>query len=251
MEKSIEEKVEYLKEISKTMYEISTNDAILIEKLNSLPKENIDKIINDCNTKDFGSIRFVRLVIALELQKNKITMDKLEDIKNKVQNKEIEYFKQYELDKKYFVGLNAINEEKNIFTSYPSNFKILYVFFYYPIKDTIQIYINEIADFIKDKLSLYGYVLDSNYFDGVRNTGNNMVGMYFYPYELNSYRNAIQLAIEFIDGKLYAETRKGSNCKIDYVQIQMQMYKKKKNCKKMKEKKKIKIMDLIENLMNY
>lgn len=219
---NIQENFEYLKKISKTMYEINNDDKILIEKLNLLPKEEINKIIDEYSYKDFGPIKFIRLIIALELQKNKLTLDKLEEIKNKVKNKDIEYFKQYNIDDKFFVDLknfdivNKKGKVKDIFKTYPTNFNFLYVFFVSPNKDKIEIYLNEIGDFIVEVLNLTDYVITSNIFEAPRYVGEDSVGIYIYSRRLNDYKYSLQLSIEFRNGNIYSKTIKGSECKIDY-----------------------------------
>lgn len=213
---NIQENIKYLTNISKTMYEINNDDKILIEKLNLLSTEEINKVIDKYSSEKFGPIKFIRLIIAYELKKNKITLNKIEEIKNKVKNKDTEYFKQYNVDDKFFIGLNNLENNKDIFRKHKTNFNLLYKFFVLPNTSNIQIYLNEICDFIVEVLNLTGYVVKLNIFDGPRSNGENSMGIYIYSRRLNDYKYSLQLSIEFRNGNIYSKTIKGSKCKIDY-----------------------------------
>ena len=213
---NIQENFEYLKNISKTMYEINNDDKILIEKLNLLSKEDINKIIDEYSSERFGPIKFIRLIIAYELKNNKITLNKIEEIKNKVKNKDTEYFKQYNIDDKFFIGLNNLENNKDIFRKHKTNFNLLYKFFVFPNKSNIEIYLNEICDFIVEVLNLTDYVVKLNIFAGPRSNGEDSMGIYIYSRRLNDYKYSLQLSIEFRNGNIYSKTIKGSECKIDY-----------------------------------
>ena len=168
----IVEKFRYLVEKSKYFTKLKEDEEFLFGELNKLPKDIIKEIQE--NYKNSDKINKIRYEVANLLLEKKFNKDTFENLK-----KEINF-----------------QNETDILRSWKKNFSILYVFFFYPIKEKVNQYLEDIGNYFLNQLDRK-LKLKITDFDGSQNFGDAGCWMALFNPKYEKHTDGIKYFIYF------------------------------------------------------
>lgn len=195
----MEKQFEYIQKLSTLYYEYNNNQELLYNTLNSLDKEQLKIINNEYGNqeKSFAPVNLLRAEVSRQmLDGKKLDNDLVENIKQKIRDKDISYFEIY--------NENILNELKNysfknrdIFANWQRPWGIFHTFIYNKIeRNTIRQYLEQICEqFIKDvELNSFQYHYVDFY--GSSNFGSDFCWIAIYPIEKTSHQESYQFFLK-------------------------------------------------------
>jgi len=189
----MQQQFQYIADLAKKYREYNKNSISLYSAINSLPKNTVKKIYNEYGDpdRDFKPVNLLRAEIARRLLQGEILSESLvNEIKKNIREKSIEYFDAYS---------DKLKEGKgDYFTAWNIPWRILYPFFFRgQIKQTVNIYLQQIGNDLKSKLDLKDYNLHTVDFNGSANFGSDVCWIALYPITKESHRDSYQFFVRF------------------------------------------------------
>jgi 5-methylcytosine-specific restriction protein B len=202
----INEKIEKVQNLS-TKFELFERDnESLFNEINSLVPEELEAIYNEYRPvlDDFKPVNLLRFeVINLLKSGEKINLEKINFLKDKIRERDIEYFNKYG-EKLIESLINYPEKKKDLFVIWTS-FRLFYSFFFNSqIKKLINSFLKDIATEIISTLELKNFKYHTVSFDGPSNFGNTFCWIALYPDNRPSHRQTYQLFIAFYGSKIKA-----------------------------------------------
>lgn len=213
-----DEIISYIKEKTLFFNEISNNTAKLYQELNNLKNTSqLELLLETYKTSAGQILNILRYAVLNAIKNNEIiTSELVEEIKEKIVSKDLNYLKKYLDDTiiQSIIGYKSKNGG-NPFRSWIAPFRIFYTFFYYgECKNNIIKYLKNLGNSIISELNLIDYKISLTGFEGPQNQGQNNVWVNAFPERLKNYNNSICFFFEIKDGKLLAGITKSQKNKI-------------------------------------
>jgi len=189
---------EYIVNLAKQYKEYSSNDELLFKSLNDLPKKDLENIYNEYGyaEKSFQPVNVLRAEVArMLLSDNVVSAQTVDEIKEKIRSKDLEYFIHLSdsmLDelRNYPIGI------KDIFANWRRYWSIFYPFFYRDatesLKSTVQKYLDQISEALLVEFGLKEYKYHWVDFQGANNFGDTRCWLALYPITKDSHRDSFQ-----------------------------------------------------------
>ncbi|WP_100629850.1 5-methylcytosine-specific restriction endonuclease subunit McrB [Algoriphagus formosus] len=181
-------------------------DDNLFSAINNLNKSTLDELVQRFDHQDiFRPVNFLRYLVAWLLQKGeKISRDKLEELKISIQNRRVlEIYP--EASELFLKNLNDYKtSDKGMFPQWREPFPILYQFFYSNEEKQEVIHkLKECGNEIIQKYSLENAQVHAVGFDGPQNYGSDISWGAVIPSSAQSVQHAFQIFFSFnADGVL-------------------------------------------------
>ena len=198
----METQFQYIVGLAERFHEYSNNSKSLYSAINSLNETIVEDIYEEYGNPEnrFKPVNLLRAEIARRLLNNeKINNELVEEIKNKIRNKELSYFNhlpQALLDElnNYVIG------KRDIFANWQNPWSIFYVFFYRvklgKEKENTQNYLDQIANDLISRLDLKDYTYHKVDFQGPNNFGSDNCWIAIFPIIKNSHKDSYQFFVQ-------------------------------------------------------
>lgn len=190
----------YLREIGKKYYEFANDDDKLLKALSELNEDTLREIIGKYTHEDrnFQPVNMLRAKSAMVLLERELSLDDVEEIKTKLREKDTEYFKEFPEDQ--LKGLNeySFGSKRDVFANWEVLWRVFHVFFFRSTtKQTINQYLDQIAEKLLEDLELSDYQVHWVDFCGANNFGSDEAWIALYPEQKESHKEAYQFFIIF------------------------------------------------------
>lgn len=194
----MEAQFQYIISLAKQYQEYSGNPVELYSAMNALPKSIIEDIYNEYGDpdRDFKPVNLLRAEIARRLLHNDVIDEKLvEEIKNKIKEKDVEYFNCYN-DVFLYQLKKYIIPKRDLFANWNKSWSVFHVFFFRGVvKETVQNYLEQIAKDLLAKLDLKDYSSHKVDFQGASNFGSDCAWLALFPITKESHKESYQFFI--------------------------------------------------------
>jgi 5-methylcytosine-specific restriction protein B len=194
--------IEIIQKHAKYLKKLEQSEQYLFEQLNNLDTGIVEQLIESFDTKLYKPVNLLRLEILNKIKENiTVTPELIEEIKNKIINKDETYFSKY--GESLVNGLiNSPQKKKSPFVNWKKNFSIVHPFFHNS-EDKIDSNnaLETIAKEIIKILQLEQYKSHIVSFEGPQNYGASSCWIAIFPKNKVSHRKAYQLFL-----RIYAET---------------------------------------------
>lgn len=202
--------LESIQKIAKEFKKLELSEQYLLEVINNKTPDEIDNLISEFDfiKTEFSATKFQPVNLfryeALHLLKNgqTLTSTLIEEIKNRIINKDEEYFSKY--GKNVIDGLkNYPEKKKSPFVNWQKSFRIFFPFFYTKeINQTTNDALKEIANGIQKQLKLSQYKSHIVDFNGPQNFGSSSCWIAIFPKNKVSHKKAYQLFLRVLAEKI-------------------------------------------------
>jgi 5-methylcytosine-specific restriction protein B len=190
---------QYIVELAKQYQDYSENPNSLFSAINNLPKIVVEEIYKEYGDteRDFKPVNLLRAEIAKRLLQDETISEYLvNEIKDKIKAKDVNYFKHY---KEAF--LKQIQEyelvKRDLFANWQNPWSIFHSFFYRgTFKETVQNYLEQISKDLLSKLDLREYTFHNVDFQGASNFGSTYCWLALYPITKESHKDSYQFFIK-------------------------------------------------------
>ncbi|KAF5424066.1 MAG: 5-methylcytosine-specific restriction enzyme B [Candidatus Methanocomedens sp.] len=190
----MKQSVEIIQKHAEYFKKLEQSEQYLFEQLNTLNTEIVEQLIESFDTGLFKPVNLLRLEILNKIKENiTVTPELIEEIKNKIINKDTAYFSKY--GESLVNGLKDYPEKKKSpFVNWTKNFSIVYPFFHNS-EDKIDSNnaLETIAKEIMKILQLEQYKSHIVSFEGSQNYGASSCWIAIFPKNKVSHRKAYQL----------------------------------------------------------
>lgn len=190
----MKQSVEIIQKHAEYFKKLEQSEQYLFERLNTLNTEIVEQLIESFDTGLFKPVNLLRLEILNKIKENiTVTPELIEEIKNKIINKDTAYFSKY--GESLVNGLKDYPEKKKSpFVNWTKNFSIVYPFFHNS-EDKIDSNnaLETIAKEIMKILQLEQYKSHIVSFEGSQNYGASSCWIAIFPKNKVSHRKAYQL----------------------------------------------------------
>jgi 5-methylcytosine-specific restriction enzyme B len=198
----IDSQFEYILNLATEYNELQGNRENLFTALNDLPERVIKDVFEEYSVikADFQPVNILRAEVARKLlEGEKFSNNLLEDIKEKIRSKDVEYFKH--LSTELLKGLSEYPiKTKDMFIIWKNPWRILFPFFYRGVvRQTCLQYLNQISKRLQEDLNLESYKSHEVDFFGASNFGSARSWIALYPKEKGNHTEAYQFFIDFAD----------------------------------------------------
>ncbi len=191
---------QYIINLAKQYTGYSEKPVTLYEAINNLPKLIIEDIFKEYGDPDrkFQPVNLLRAEIARKILQGETVDEKLVDeIKDKIREKDLTYFNHY--DEAF---LKQIQEyelfKRDLFANWQKPWSIFHTFFYRSsTKETVLIYLDQIASDLLNKLDLRDYTFHKVDFQGATNFGSTWCWLALFPVIKNSHKDSYQFFVSF------------------------------------------------------
>ncbi|HOS45698.1 MAG TPA: AAA family ATPase [Paludibacter sp.] len=189
---------EYIVDQAKQYKIFADNSKELYKAINGLPDNIIQDIYNEYGDpeKAFQPVNLLRAEVARQLLKGTdITESLIEEIKEKIRQKESSYFSH--LQKEFLSELDQYPVGKrDMFANWQKPWSIFHVFIYRgKVKETTQLYLEQIGKQLVVDLGLSDYRIHWVDFFGSSNFGSDFCWLALYPIQKFSHQDAYQFFI--------------------------------------------------------
>lgn len=186
---------QYLADLAKQYNNYSEKPEDLFDAINSLDKNVVEEIYKEYGDPDrsFKPVNLLRAEISRKLlQGDTISGALVDEIKDKIRTKDVEYFNHY---KEAF--LNQLKDyelfKRDLFANWQKPWSIFHGYFYRGIiKETVQSYLEQIAKDLLQKLNLNDYTFHTVDFYGATNFGSDLCWLALYPITKESHKESYQ-----------------------------------------------------------
>lgn len=195
----METQFNYIKELAIKYSEYSKDQELLYNAVNNIPEDTAQSILEEYGDTDskFQPVNLVRAEIARSLLDGKeINGSLVEEIKNRIREKDLEYFNHLPVSylkdiQNYSVG------KRDMFSNWQKPWSIFHIFFYRDkIKETTQLYLEQISKALLEGLGLIDYKSHSVDFYGPSNFGSESCWIALYPIQKESHRDSYQFFVK-------------------------------------------------------
>ncbi|HAF27743.1 MAG TPA: hypothetical protein DCG75_01725 [Bacteroidales bacterium] len=194
----METQFQYIVDLAKQFngYSEKTND--LFSAINNLPKNIIEEIYKEYGDPDrsFKPVNLLRAEISRKLLQGETISEALvNEIKDKIRTKDVDYFNHY---KEGFLKQLQDYEifKRDLFANWQKPWSVFHVFFYRgTIKETVQNYLEQIAKDLLSKLNLNDYTFHTVDFQGASNFGSDYCWLALYPITKESHKDSYQFFV--------------------------------------------------------
>jgi len=189
---------QYITDLAKQYHALSEKPDILLDSVNKLPQnivEDIYKEYGDPESK-FQPVNLLRAEIAkLLLQGTSITFQTIEDIKERIRQKDKLYFNS--LSKEFLQQLEDYQMGKrDMFANWQKHWGVFHTFFYRgTTKDTTRLYLEQICLQLNKDLGINEYDYHWVDFYGASNYGSDWCWLALFPVHKYSHQDAYQFFI--------------------------------------------------------
>ncbi len=200
----MQREIEIIQKHAKELKKLEQNEQELFSYLNSKPKSEIERFINDYSfvRSDFTATWFQPVNLLrfdlLHLLKEglQINPETVENIKNKIIEKDEGYFSKYG-DTLVHALKNFPEKKKSPFVNWQKNFYVFFPFIYTNLKrGETNSALNKVAEGIEKALKLKNYKSHIVDFYGPQNYGTSYCWIALFPKNKVSHRKAYQLFIK-------------------------------------------------------
>jgi 5-methylcytosine-specific restriction enzyme B len=198
----MEAQIEYIRNLAKQYKKYFEQSETLYEDLNKLPKDVLEDTFREYGDPDrkFQPVALLRAeVVRQVLNGQKATNELTELIKEKIRTKDKSYFSSYnprmlkELDEYH-------SPKRDIFANWQKPWRVFHtVFFRGVFKETVNLYLRQIAEQVIIDLELDDYVYHLVDFYGPSNFGDTRCWIAIYPRQKNSHQDSYQFFLMISD----------------------------------------------------
>lgn len=197
----MDEQFNYIIDLAKQYKVYADQPDELYKAINKLPKQVLEEIFQEYGDPEnkFQPVNLLRAESARQLLNDvKLSGPLVEEIKEKIRTKEINYFNHLpqtflEELKNYPIG------KRDIFANWQKPWSIFHTFFYRTKwgnnKGTVQNYLEQLSKDLIQKLDLKNYTSHSVDFQGASNFGSDWCWIALYPISKYSHRDAYQFFV--------------------------------------------------------
>lgn len=188
---------QYIVDLAKQYNGYAENPDVLYMALNNLPDEVITEVYRDYGNPEnrFQPVNLLRAEIARQiLNKVYINADFVNDIKDKIRNKDIEYFNHLTPEFRNELLAYPVGK-RDMFANWQKPWSILHTFFYNKWtkqKENVQNYLDQIGKDLLQKLELKDYTYSKFDFQGPSNFGDVRSWIAIFPMIKKSHKDAYQ-----------------------------------------------------------
>ena len=190
---------EFIQNLASRFFQFSKDRKKLFNAINSFEEHQLRLIYNHYNTIDkIKPVNLLRSEIArLLLSGAVLDQGLVESIKEKIRTKDLNYFSH--LSEKLIEELkNYPVYKRDMFANWQKPWSIFHTFFYNRFnseKETVQKYLEQIADDILGKLELNDFIYHIVDFQGANNFGQDYCWLAIYPIIKENHKNAYQFFV--------------------------------------------------------
>src|SRR5690625_1439307 len=189
----------YLTEKAREYDELASNDYKLLKRIYELNEDVLHQIFEEYDSPDnkFAPVNMLRAKAARILQSRELTVSDIDEIKDKIRNKDRVYFSEFP-----DIQLQGLEEytfgKRDIFANWQSLWSIFHQFFFRGTeKQTIQQYLGQVAAGLITDLDLKDYQHHQVDFLGASNFGSTDAWLALYPVQKLSHRTSYQFFVRF------------------------------------------------------
>ena len=191
----MDKQISYINQLARQYEKYVRDENSLYQALNELDKDSLLSITKEYGDpdRDFRPVNVLRYEAVRLLNKGeKLNPDLLESIKANIREKNLDHFPHFspKLQKgleEYPVG------NRDIFASWQNPWRVFHTFFFRgTVRETVNQYLQQIANQLKSDLGLVDYATHCVDFYGPSNFGAEYCWLALYPYNKNSHQQAYQ-----------------------------------------------------------
>jgi 5-methylcytosine-specific restriction enzyme B len=166
---------QYITDLGQQYQSYSDQPDSLFEAINNLPKNVVEEIYKEYGDpdRDFKPVNLLRAEVARLLLQGEVINELLvDDIKEKIRVKDVDYFKLY--NESFLKQLQEYELfKRDLFANWQNPWSLFYGFFYRgTLKETVLNYLEQIAKDLISKLDLKDYTFHKVDFQGASNFGS-------------------------------------------------------------------------------
>lgn len=205
----------YIVDLATVFSSYSADSFVLFEDLNKLPKNVIEEIFDEYGDpeREFKPVNLLRAETAKKLLSGEaINEEIVQELKQKIRAKDIKYFNHY--NKNFLEQIESYTiSKRDLFANWQNPWNVYHTFYYRgKVKETVQNYLNQIANDLIIRLDLNNYKCHTVDFQGPNNFGSNHCWIALYPRTKASHKEAYQFFLR-LDDKSQAGREAGSELK--------------------------------------
>lgn len=194
------EQIKYITALAGQYKIYAENADELFAAVNQLPETTIESIYEEYGRGErFQPVNVLRAEAARKLLNGEeISKETVEEIKEMIRAKDLDYFAHLPDDllsqlEDYPIG------KRDMFANWQRDWNVFYTFFYRDkVKETVQIYLEQIGRQLLRDLDLRDYTVHSVDFQGASNFGAHHCWMALYPQNKPSHKDAHQLFFQIL-----------------------------------------------------
>lgn len=208
----MQESIRIIQQLAAKLEKLKQNDKYLFEQLNNLDIKIVEQLINEYNSEYFQPVNLLRFEILNRIKEKKIiTPELIEEVKNRINIKDSEYFLKY--GETLVNGLINYPQKKKLpFVNWKKNFSIFFPFFYRSMdKMESDNALDVVAKGIIEILKLDQYKSHNVSFEGPQNYGSSSCWIAIFPKNRVSHRKSYQLFLRIHAENLEAGIVSGSD----------------------------------------
>lgn len=191
----MQKQFDYIVNLAKEYHNYKENSEHLFSALTNLSPIQLEDIYKEYadSERSFQPVTLLRAEIArLLLEGKKVNQELVEEIKEKIRNKDVDYFKSYKTEL-----LESITKQSFPDKKLANNWTIFYPFFYRSeIKSTVELYLQQIAKELLIKLDIKNYQFYIKDFESANDFFNNDCFVVLYPVTKESPDEAYQFYVK-------------------------------------------------------
>jgi 5-methylcytosine-specific restriction protein B len=199
---SMETQIEYIRNLAKQYKKYFDQPETLYEDLNKLSKEVLEDTFREYGDPErkFQPVALLRAEVVRQILNGQKATDELTElIKEKIRTKDKSYFSSYNPRM-----LNELDEyhspKRDIFANWQKPWRVFHtVFFRGVFKETVNLYLQQIAEQTIIDLELDDYTYHVVNFYGPSNFGDTICWIAIYPRQKNSHQDSYQFFIKIGD----------------------------------------------------
>jgi flagellar biosynthesis GTPase FlhF len=193
-----------LSDLANKLHSFEEDPNAFLEVIKNLDRSYLEE--EHANFKEYSTdsknilkpVNFAKYIILDKILKNKdVKLSLLDEIKKKIEQKDVDYFKDYPDFKESILN----QEDKKFFQSW-KNFNILFYVFYDQYKDDVKSILTDIAEHLKENLNLKDAKSTINGFGWNNAFGTSDCWIALYPYTRKSHKDSYQIFM-----RVYANNR--------------------------------------------
>ncbi|WP_017733700.1 AAA family ATPase [Nafulsella turpanensis] len=195
----MDKQISYINQLAKQYKEYVNDENTLYHALNELDNDTLLSITKEYGDpdRDFRPVNVLRYEAVRLLNKGeKLTPSLLESIKDNIRKKNLDQFPHFSTKLKKGLEEYPVGN-RDIFASWQNPWRIFHTFFFRgTIRETVNQYLQQIANQLKGDLGLVDYTTHCVDFYGPSNFGCHYCWFALYPSSKNSHQQAYQFFVQ-------------------------------------------------------